>query len=103
LAVSSKVSHKYARLSSDASVSFATCPFLCLWLFSRKEAIAAVYFIILVILWLSRKPGEMPGWGYLVNNYASDTLPPILIFFLAQCTPVSFSHPGKKFILAIFN
>lgn len=33
--------------------------------FSFAETVVLIDFIILAVLWISRKPGFMPGWGEL--------------------------------------
>lgn len=40
--------------------------------FSFAETVVLIDFIILAVLWISRKPGFMPGWGELFpDGYVS--------------------------------
>ncbi|XP_067670037.1 Na(+)/citrate cotransporter-like [Haliotis asinina] len=62
------------------------------------EVIVLVNFIILALLWVTRKPGFIPGWGDLLQNgYAGDSVPAVLIAIILFILPAkvpSFRRNG---------
>ena len=56
---------------------------------TRHEKSVLVMFIVLVILWMTRSPGFVSGWGELFPSGVSDAVPAMLISLLMFVIPVN--------------
>ncbi|XP_071094215.1 solute carrier family 13 member 2-like isoform X2 [Haliotis cracherodii] len=63
------------------------------------EVIVLVNFIILALLWVTRKPGFIPGWGDLLKKgYSGDSVPAVMIATLLFILPAKI--PGDRSVQA---
>ena len=50
---------------------------------------AIAYFVLLVLLWVTRYPG-VEGWSRFISPYVDDSTPAVLIVILALVTPFAW-------------
>ncbi|XP_046583474.1 solute carrier family 13 member 2-like [Haliotis rubra] len=61
------------------------------------EVIVLVNFTILALLWVTRKPGFIPGWGNLLKEgYSGDSVPAILIAIILFILPAKIPSFRRK-------
>ncbi|XP_063850682.1 Na(+)/citrate cotransporter-like isoform X1 [Scylla paramamosain] len=76
---------------------------------SRKEAVVVTSFLILVMLWVFRDPGFIPGWATYYTTpgdsvYVKAATPVMLMVFLLFCIPAeSKPAPGAKQVERCMN
>ncbi|XP_063850188.1 Na(+)/citrate cotransporter-like isoform X2 [Scylla paramamosain] len=76
---------------------------------SRKEAVVVTSFFILVMLWVFRDPGFIPGWATYYTTpgdsvYVKAATPVMLMVFLLFCIPAeSKPAPGAKQVERCMN
>ena len=56
---------------------------------TRHEKSVLVMFIILVLLWMTRSPGFVSGWGELFPAGVADATPALLVSLIMFVLPVS--------------
>ena len=55
-----------------------------------------VYVLLVVLLWVTREPGFVPGWAALLTkDYATDAMPGLLVIALCLVTP-AFLVPSAR-------
>ncbi|KAK8378457.1 hypothetical protein O3P69_011160 [Scylla paramamosain] len=75
---------------------------------SRKEAVVVTSFFILVMLWVFRDPGFIPGWATYYTTpgdsvYVKAATPVMLMVFLLFCIPAEskpVATPGNAIVLS---
>lgn len=66
--------------------------------FRWSEAVVMILFTTLALLWLTRNPGFMPGWGSLAPNMSDSTVAMgivVLFFVFPYQRPVLFGGSPK--------
>lgn len=56
---------------------------------TRHEKAVLFLFVLLVILWMSRSPGFMPGWADLFPPGIGDATPAIFVSLIMFCVPAA--------------
>ena len=56
---------------------------------TRHEKAVLALFILLVVLWMFRSPGFMPGWADLLPSGIGDATPAIFVSLIMFCVPAA--------------
>ncbi|XP_078278783.1 Na(+)/citrate cotransporter-like isoform X4 [Rhinoraja longicauda] len=88
--------HRESSPREQAAYGIIQGEYIKLGLMSFAEKLVLGLFVLLVILWFTREPGFVPGWGSLFNKkgkkYISDATVVMLITFLMFIMPSNRPH-----------